>query len=94
MTISAIALSGKDFTVKSPDGRISFTLTIEERSMPKYNVHYDGIHLIENGKMGFIFDNGTFGQDVSAGKTEKKSIRGYAVGSILSVATELSKMCE
>ena len=73
MTISAIALSGKDFTVKSPDGRISFTLTIEERSMPKYNVHYDGIHLIENGKMGFIFDNGTFGQDVSAGKTEKKS---------------------
>ncbi len=73
LTVSAIVLSGKDFTVKSPDGRISFTLTVEKGAMPEYGVRYDGMYLIEDGKMGFVFDSGTFGHKVTAGKTKKKS---------------------
>lgn len=63
----------KSITVKSPDGNIRFTVQINKNALPSYSVYYKNTQLIKDGTLGFKFDNGTFGDNVTLGRTTKRS---------------------
>ena len=52
------ACSSPKTEVKSPDGHIKMTLTVDENGTPFYNVSVNDSLLIENSKMGFVEGNG------------------------------------
>lgn len=63
----------KTITVKSPDGKIRFTVQVEKEGLPKYNVYYQNTQLVKDGALGFEFDSGKFGEDVAVGRVVKRS---------------------
>ena len=56
--LGCCACSSPKTEVKSPDGHIKMTLTVDENGTPFYNVSVNGSLLIENSKMGFVEGNG------------------------------------
>lgn len=67
------AWAQKVFTVKSPDSKIRFTVQINKDALPTYNVFYKSTQLVKDGALGFEFDNGTFGDNVTVGSISKRS---------------------
>ena len=63
----------KSITVKSPDGNIRFTVQVNKNALPSYSVYYKNTQLVKDGVLGFEFDNGTFGDNVTLGRTTKRS---------------------
>lgn len=60
-------------SVKSPDGRIRFTVRIDKNAFPRYSVYYKHTQLIKDGMLGFAFDSGTFGDRVTMGRIGRRS---------------------
>ena len=56
--LGCCACSSPKTEVKSPDGHIKMTLTVDENGTPFYNVSVNDSLLIENSKMGFVEGNG------------------------------------
>ena len=52
--LGCCACSSPKTEVKSPDGHIKMTLTVDENGTPFYNVSVNDSLLIENSKMGFV----------------------------------------
>lgn len=63
----------KSITVKSPDGNIRFTVQVNKNALPSYSVYYKNTQLVKDGALGFEFDNGTFGDNVTLGRTTQRS---------------------
>lgn len=63
----------KSITVKSPDGNIRFTVQVNKNALPSYSVYYKNTQLVKDGALGFEFDNGTFGENVTLGRTTQRS---------------------
>lgn len=63
----------KSITVKSPDGNIRFTVQVNKNALPSYSVYYKNTQLVKDGALGFEFDNGTFGDNVTLERTTQRS---------------------
>ncbi|MBO8483479.1 MAG: glycoside hydrolase family 97 protein [Bacteroidetes bacterium] len=73
MLVTAGLQAQKTVSVKSPDGNIRFSVTLEEGSFPEYDVYYNDTQLVKDARMGFEFDSGIFGDKTRPGKLLKRS---------------------
>lgn len=63
--LGCCACSSPKTEVKSPDGHIKMTLTVDENGTPFYNVSVNDSLLIENSKMGFVEGTVLFWEEAS-----------------------------
>jgi len=73
------------YSVSSPDGKITFSISKSETSMPAYSISYVDQLLISNGQLGLKFSDWTFGTEAqmlqaqsSQGRETYKLISGKA----------------
>jgi len=79
--LGCCACSSPKTEVKSPDGHIKMTLTVDENGTPFYNVSVNDSLLIENSKMGFVEGNGVIlGGGFRIEKTTAKMKHGRSRG--------------
>ena len=60
---SFLCVAQKQLTVKSPDGKIKFTLT-EAKNAPQFTVSFQGENLLEKSTLAIDFQSGHFGESL------------------------------
>lgn len=88
------AYGRKSIQLKSPDGKIEFSLRLEEK-FPVYSITFKKKPLISNSPLSLVFDNGTFGENLKLNKpvfTTEEETYELIVGKIKSVHSVSKKV--
>lgn len=85
--LSAGALGANEVVVKSPDGRLTMTVGVEEGGYLAYELGRDGEAVIESSPLGITVDGARLGRDVSLGSATRTSVdASYATRGVHAVA--------